>query len=464
MKVSVICTNFNKGEWIREAVESFCQQKTTFPYEIIVVDDASTDESPALINKLAETYPNLIRPFFNKQNKGIAKTWIDICKEARGEYIARCDGDDYWIDPYKLQKQVDLLEQTPDSKWSNTDFDMVDAKGQTIHKDVLANRIIPFMDSFEKMLVYKGMTMASTWLVDTKLMLEVNKQIALDTADDTFNIQLELFKRTKLTFLPDSTTVYRMDDESDSRTQDFGKLERRFTKLLETQKEYSQTLSTDTAKKVIELLLQRNHEFELSLVKQEYPNSQLPNQFVTIYWSSDGRFSENHRLQYPLKKTDQLEFQIPEEATYLRLDLSELPSYYQYISLVDGEFCTELAPVSTNAIEIDGAYYFTEVDPYLIFRTDKFYGNHFRLSYQMFNVDSIFKEDFLVNRLVREYSQSKDKIKQLEHYQSDFVNLKRERDEFKRQVEELIVRYHSVIYSRRWIIPTKIINLFRRKK
>lgn len=231
MKVSVICTNYNKGQWLREAVESFCQQEADFPFEVLIVDDASTDDSRAIIQDLVATYPHILRTFFHEKNLGIAKTWVSICQEAKGQYIARCDGDDYWIDKYKLQKQVALLESNPQSKWSNTDFDMVDGEGNIITPDSLKSGIIPFMDSFEKILVYKGMTMASTWLVEADLMREVNSHLDLTTADDTFNLQLELFRRTQLSFLPESTTVYRMGAESDSRTQDFEKLEKRFKNL-----------------------------------------------------------------------------------------------------------------------------------------------------------------------------------------------------------------------------------------
>ena len=201
-KVSVICTNYNKGKWIADAIDSFLRQKTNFEFEIILVDDCSTDESVDIIRNYGQRYPDKIRTFFNSENQGIAKTWVAICKEARGQYIARCDGDDYWIDDEKLQKQVDLLETTPNSKWSNTEFDMVDSFGRTTQADVFKNQVIPLLTSYEEMLVLKGMTMASTWLVDTDLMREVNDLIDINTADYTFNIQLELFRRTTLIFLP----------------------------------------------------------------------------------------------------------------------------------------------------------------------------------------------------------------------------------------------------------------------
>ena len=79
-----------------------------FDYEILLIDDASTDGSKAIIDRYQDQYPDLIRAFYNSENQGIAKTWVAICQEARGFYIARCDGDDFWLDKQKLQKQLVL--------------------------------------------------------------------------------------------------------------------------------------------------------------------------------------------------------------------------------------------------------------------------------------------------------------------------------------------------------------------
>ena len=106
MKVSIICTNYNKGDWVREAMDSFLNQKTNFDFEIIIIDDASTDHSYEIIQEYQNKFPEKVRTFRNEVNLGITKTWKKICREAKGQYIARCDSDDFWTDPLKLQKQV----------------------------------------------------------------------------------------------------------------------------------------------------------------------------------------------------------------------------------------------------------------------------------------------------------------------------------------------------------------------
>ncbi|MFI3836492.1 glycosyltransferase family 2 protein [Streptococcus equinus] len=238
MKVSIICTNYNKEAWIEEAIQSFLNQKCNFDYEIILVDDASSDHSPQIIEHYAKQFPEKIKAVFHQENLGITKTWIEVCKLAQGDYIARCDGDDYWTDEYKLQKQVEILDKSETSSWSCSDFDIISESGELRHKEAIKNGIIRKMSSFEEMLAFRGMTMSSTWLIDRKLMLEVNEAISPDAVDDTFCLQLELFTKTELTFLPEATTVYRLHEGSDSHPASVEKMSKRFEKLQETQEEY----------------------------------------------------------------------------------------------------------------------------------------------------------------------------------------------------------------------------------
>lgn len=463
-KVSVICTNYNKGKWIADAIDSFLRQKTNFEFEIILVDDCSTDESVDIIRNYGQRYPDKIRTFFNSENQGIAKTWVAICKEARGQYIARCDGDDYWIDDEKLQKQVDLLETTPNSKWSNTEFDMVDSFGRTTQADVFKNQVIPLLTSYEEMLVLKGMTMASTWLVDTELMREVNDLIDVNTADDTFNIQLELFRRTTLSFLSDSTTVYRMDPESDSRTQDDAKLQRRFERLLQTQLEYLEKYPCDY-QRALELLLKQDNRFEIALSQKSNLVSQVDKQYVTIYFSGDDEeFSQERVLEIPMKYQDSFSFDLPEDTVWLRIDLSEIESFYKRVSLVANDYQTEILPSLTNGKLVGDYVFFNQPDPQLIYDISKIRKKDFTLNYSMFNVDNITSNDFVAKLLANDLFKVSQELKELSSYKIQFEIVNQERLHYKRALEEMVVRYDLVTHSRRWMIPTKIINFFRRRK
>lgn len=116
--VSVCCIVYNHGKYLRKTLDGFVSQETDFPFEVIIHDDASTDDSADIIKEYALLYPDIIRPILQSVNiysKGISIIDNYIVPVIRGKYVAVCEGDDYWIDIHKLQKQYDLMEKTPES-------------------------------------------------------------------------------------------------------------------------------------------------------------------------------------------------------------------------------------------------------------------------------------------------------------------------------------------------------------
>jgi len=114
--VSICCITYNHENYIRDAIEGFLMQKTDFPFEIIIHDDASTDATADIIREYEEKHPDIIKPIYQTENqysKG-EKVALFTYKAARGRYIALCEGDDYWIDPLKLQKQITEMEKHPE--------------------------------------------------------------------------------------------------------------------------------------------------------------------------------------------------------------------------------------------------------------------------------------------------------------------------------------------------------------
>ena len=116
--VSICCITYNQRAYIRDALEGFLSQRTSFSYEILIHDDASTDGTADVIREYAERYPDLIFPILQTQNQysqgltNISGTFN--FPRARGKYIAMCEGDDYWTDPEKLKRQVEFMEANPD--------------------------------------------------------------------------------------------------------------------------------------------------------------------------------------------------------------------------------------------------------------------------------------------------------------------------------------------------------------
>ncbi len=113
-KVSVITIAYNQEKYIEQALKSIVGQKADFPFEVIVSDDASTDNTPSIIRQYAEKYPGVVKAKLRTKNVGPADNFFDALIEAQGEYIALCEGDDYWSDEEKLQVQVDFLEKNKD--------------------------------------------------------------------------------------------------------------------------------------------------------------------------------------------------------------------------------------------------------------------------------------------------------------------------------------------------------------
>lgn len=109
MKLSVFVVTYNQEKYIRQCLDSILMQKVDFDYEVVIGEDHGTDGTRAICEEYAAKYPQ-VRLLPLKERLGIAENWKRVLVECRGEYIAMCEGDDYWIDPNKLQKQLDFLE------------------------------------------------------------------------------------------------------------------------------------------------------------------------------------------------------------------------------------------------------------------------------------------------------------------------------------------------------------------
>lgn len=112
--VSVSMITYNHEKFIAEAIEGVVMQKTNFPFELVIGEDCSTDSTRAICIEYQQKYPDIIKLRLPETNQGMMLNWINNINSGAGKYIALCDGDDYWTDPFKLQKQVDFMEVNPD--------------------------------------------------------------------------------------------------------------------------------------------------------------------------------------------------------------------------------------------------------------------------------------------------------------------------------------------------------------
>jgi len=158
--LTIVCTTYNHEKFITQTIEGFLLQKTNFPIEIIIHDDCSTDGTQNIIRSYADKFPELIKPIYQSKNQysqGIkASTFIQ--PYCRGKYIAICEGDDYWVDPKKLQIQVDFLEANPDFVISSHDAFIVDESGNHIKDSKLP-------DAHKRNYSGEELILAKAWLL-----------------------------------------------------------------------------------------------------------------------------------------------------------------------------------------------------------------------------------------------------------------------------------------------------------
>ncbi len=218
--VSVLCPTYNHFAYIRQCLDSVIAQKTSFPYEILVNDDCSTDGTTDIVNEYARQYPSLIKAFTHPDNlysKGTDAVRDILLPKARGRYIAICEGDDYWTNEGKLQMQAELMEQHPDTGLVYTYFDKIveeTGKKRNFHFHELEGYVYP------EALACKDSIWYVTVMMRKDLMLQAPR---LDTkrffTGDIFWFNW-ISSRSNVRLLRIHTAVHRILEESMSHFKD----------------------------------------------------------------------------------------------------------------------------------------------------------------------------------------------------------------------------------------------------
>lgn len=214
--VAIQCITYNQERYIKDALEGFVNQQTNFPFVAIVHDDASTDNTAKIIKEYAENYPNIIFPIFEKENQyskndgSITEIRNEASASTGAKYVALCEGDDYWIDPLKLQKQVDFLENHPDYTLCATNY-LIKSKTSLTYPDFwFKNNYTP---SIEEVIFNGGGYMATASLMyRQEIFREYPETLKGHYAGD-YPLQMFMAHKGKVVFLFDITTVYRSFSE-----------------------------------------------------------------------------------------------------------------------------------------------------------------------------------------------------------------------------------------------------------
>ncbi len=227
--VSICCLTYNHEPFIRDAIEGFLIQKTTFPIEILVHDDASSDGTTGIIREYENKYPNLIFPIYQKENqysKGIKISPTFVWPKVQGKYIAICEGDDYWTYPYKLQKQVDSLEANSRYGLVHSDCNILNHEHNSIiqqyHKQ--KNRIINTDNLFEELL-YDNFIDTCTVCLRKDLLLEYlsSKYADMKFGMGDYPLWLYLSLNTQFGYINEPLAVRRILPESASQSKNYQK-------------------------------------------------------------------------------------------------------------------------------------------------------------------------------------------------------------------------------------------------
>lgn len=211
--VSVFVITYNHEAFIGAAIESALRQKATFEYEIVIGEDCSKDGTAAICEDYARRYPDKIRYFGRKTNYGMMANAIATFRDCRGKYIAFLEGDDYWNDPEKLQKQVDLLEQDSRIGMVHSDFDIYyQSTGRTQARfNRSIHRKIPQGDIYRRLIVHNFIQTLTCVirreLFESALERFGNRLFTWHMLD--FPLWLYIAKDFKIAYLDESTATYR---------------------------------------------------------------------------------------------------------------------------------------------------------------------------------------------------------------------------------------------------------------
>lgn len=147
--VSICCICYNQEKYIRQTLDGFVMQQTTFPFEVVISDDCSKDGTRQIIAEYKNKYPKMFRDVSPEQNLGSITNFAHVQKEAKGKYVAICEGDDYWTDSLKLQKQVDFMEAHQEYSICFHSVQVYNEKKQQLEEDTITCEVSETTDIYE---------------------------------------------------------------------------------------------------------------------------------------------------------------------------------------------------------------------------------------------------------------------------------------------------------------------------
>jgi glycosyltransferase involved in cell wall biosynthesis len=227
--VTVVICSYNRAHTITKTIDSVLNQICSFPIEIIIGDDGSTDNSEALLLDYHVKYPDIIQLKFHEKNLGLGGNWATLAHLAKGKYIASCDDDDYWHNPNKLQLQVDFLEKDTTVGLVHTDYRTYDVNSKKIKEVKIQNP--PYDNLTQAIFSGNYRILVSSVMFRTELFekhVNFEDYIRLRFPIQDWPTWIILSRQTSFQHLNVSTVTYSIGSESITTIKDYDKAIKRF--------------------------------------------------------------------------------------------------------------------------------------------------------------------------------------------------------------------------------------------
>ena len=231
IRVSVICPTYNHESFIADAMTGFLMQETDFAFEVIIHDDASTDGTADIVREFEARYPNIIKPVYQDENqysRGRFKPALHVLPFVKGQFIALCEGDDYWIDPGKLQKQLDICENDTNICFvghSAVTLSVSSAKFASVAVWNSRNYISSLYDILSEKRAFGQYSPTASYFMK-KDVFDSLPDWFIDAPTGDYFLEVLSALHGKMVYLPDVMSVYRIENENawtgvNNRNSDF---------------------------------------------------------------------------------------------------------------------------------------------------------------------------------------------------------------------------------------------------
>lgn len=295
--VTVCCITYKHENYIRQALDGFLMQKTNFKFKVFVGEDCGPDGTADIVREYAEKYPDIIVPFIREKNMGAQTNLVDLCKRANSPYIAFCEGDDFWIDEYKLQKQFDYMQAHENIRMCYTCTEILAPEDWHLNsyyrREKDGRMIIPYcapgfkMKSYftlsDFLLIFPNHTSSAfyRWNYDLEIPEWYYRGIIGDIPMTLMQMGLG-----KAVYLPDVTSVYRRSDVgifmSDDDQQHFANTRLDYVRFIKGLREHFRLYYNGAEEKLFRYRITKEISNYLNAAKV-YQNSEMVDELFKQY-------------------------------------------------------------------------------------------------------------------------------------------------------------------------------------